>query len=59
MLRVLERAEGFDAVAPHVDALRTEHEFWTDGADRVAESDGPEAHRRVLGLFGKAGTERV
>ncbi|ELZ35277.1 trehalase family glycosidase [Halorubrum distributum] len=52
MLRVLERAEGFDAVAPHVEALRTEHEFWMDGADRVAEADGPAAHRRVVGLGG-------
>jgi alpha,alpha-trehalase len=50
MLRVLERTEGFDAVAPHVEALRTEHEFWTDGADRVAEADGSAAHRRVVGL---------
>ncbi|SDF34081.1 alpha,alpha-trehalase [Halorubrum xinjiangense] len=50
MLRVLEREEGFDAVAPHVNALRTEHEFWMDGADRVARDDGPAAHRRVVGL---------
>ena len=50
MLRVLERAEGFDAVAPHVEALATEHEFWMDGADRVAEADGSAAHRRVVGL---------
>ena len=50
MLRVLERAEGFEAVAPHVEALRTEHAFWMDGADRVAGDDGPAAHRRAVGL---------
>jgi alpha,alpha-trehalase len=50
MLRVLERDEGFEAVAPHVDALATEHAFWTSGADRVADPDGPAAHRRVVGL---------
>jgi len=50
MLRVLEAEEGFDAVAPHVAALRTEHDFWTSGTDRVADADDPAAHRRVVGL---------
>ncbi|WP_435098885.1 trehalase family glycosidase [Halorubrum sp. N11] len=50
MLRVLERDEGFDAVAPHVDALQTEHDFWMDGRDRVAGGDGPTAHRRAVGI---------
>ncbi|WP_434522027.1 trehalase family glycosidase [Halorubrum sp. AS12] len=53
MLRVLEREEGFDAVAPHVEALRTEHEFWMDGSDRVVgdrDTDGAAAYRRVVGV---------
>ncbi|VTT88376.1 Trehalase [Halorubrum sp. DM2] len=50
MLRVLEEEAGFDAVAPHVEALRTEHDFWTSGSDRVADADGSAAHRRVVGL---------
>ncbi|PAU84569.1 trehalase [Halorubrum salipaludis] len=50
MLRVLEREEGFDAVEPHVGALRTEHGFWMDGRDRVADAEGAAAHRRTVGL---------
>ncbi|MGB9964318.1 trehalase family glycosidase [Halobacterium hubeiense] len=50
MLRVLERERGFEAVAPFVDALETEYAFWTDGRDRVAGSEGPDSHRRVVSL---------
>ena len=50
MLRLLERAEGFDAVAPHVNALRTEHDFWMDGSEAVADAEGAAAHRRTVGL---------
>ncbi|WP_248515793.1 trehalase family glycosidase [Salinarchaeum laminariae] len=52
MLRILERERGPGAVEPYVDALRTEHEFWMDGADRIdasgAQSD--RSHRRVVAL---------
>ena len=46
MLTLLMAETDTAAALPYLDALRTEHAFWMDGADRLAQGSG--AYRRVV-----------